>query len=132
MTGKVTAHTHRTIPREASTLPGVDAADHVLSQEIGGREARPCGLRQEQYDQAPHLEVVLAVVDKAPAKKAHQLINLMDHLHIFQVVRIQCPSSVFLFYFSNSIYVSNICPSFLMASVAKSLIPVTPAPTLNT
>lgn len=54
------------------TSPGVDAADHVLGQEIGGCDARSCGFRQQQYDQSPHLEVVLAVVDEAPAKRARR------------------------------------------------------------
>lgn len=53
-------------------LPRVDAADHVLNQEIGGCVARPSGFRQEEYDQAPHLQVVLAVVDKTPARIKHR------------------------------------------------------------
>lgn len=73
---KAAAHTQNTHSGLVSlTLPGVDAADHVLSQEIGGRAARPCSFGQEQHDKPPHLKVVLAVVDKAPAKKPHQQIR---------------------------------------------------------
>lgn len=50
-------------------LPGVDAADHVLSQEVGRRVARPGRFRHEQDDHAPHLKVVPVVVDKASARE---------------------------------------------------------------
>lgn len=50
-------------------VPRVDAADHVLRQEVGGRVARPRRFRHQQYDQPPGLEVAPAVVDVAPEKK---------------------------------------------------------------
>lgn len=55
--------------RRSPNTPGVDAADHVLSQQVGGGVARPGRLGQEQHHQPPHLEVVPAVVDEAPAKE---------------------------------------------------------------
>lgn len=55
--------------RRSPNTPGVDAADHVLSQQVRGGMARSGRLRQEQNHQPPHLEVVPAVVDEAPAKE---------------------------------------------------------------
>lgn len=55
--------------RRRPNTPGVDAADHVLGQRVGGSAARPGRLGQEEHHQPPHLEVVPAVVDEAPAKK---------------------------------------------------------------
>lgn len=67
-------HNHRALAkaglwRRSPDTPGVDAADHVLGQQVGGSVARPGRLGQEKHHQAPHLEVVPAVVDEAPAEK---------------------------------------------------------------
>lgn len=59
-------------------LPWVDAADHVLGEEAWSWVARPCGFRQKQYDQTPHLKVALAVKDKASAKEKSQIKICLD------------------------------------------------------
>jgi len=69
--GQSFALNHKPTVTVSGDLPGVDAADHVLSQEIGGDVAGPRGFWQEQDDQSSHLKVVLAVVDKPSVRKHH-------------------------------------------------------------
>lgn len=117
--------------------PGVDAADHVLSQQVGCSVARPGRLGQEKHHQAPHLEVVLAVVDEAPAWKQRRTIDLSTRCSAAWRTNTsfpQCSTVHKEIHFSRHsgargealgfkkmgdserIYVSNICPSTPTAS----------------
>lgn len=60
-------------------LPWVDAADHVLSEELWGCMARSCCFGQQQDNQSSHLKIVLAVIDEASAKRRQQIIELDSH-----------------------------------------------------
>lgn len=70
-------------------VPGVDSADHVLSQEIRGHVARPCSFRQEQDNQSPHLKIVPAVIDEAPTMQTLLSINLYTHSHVVHIERLK-------------------------------------------